>query len=215
MSALLATRYGDHIEMAADGATFDQTGTLVAKTDKLRKAPNAPLVVGGCGGNDEIDALSRLVISATMGGTVDQAIQWLGRVLPDRPEVTSPIPFELVIGCISEKDGPQIWRFRSLRLDDTSIPALRFEWRENVALGPELSADEILAAGYNRDDFRLTSTGMMQAMRAKRCSPPFLGKVEPGHYVGVHVDHAVISASGVTVDRVIEWADVVGESIRA
>lgn len=214
MSALLATRYSDRVEMAADGATFDQSGNLIARTDKLRRATNAPIVVGGCGRAEDIESLARLVVFASIGNSIDAAIKWLASALPDRREVSSAIPFELVIGCMSEKDGPQIWRFRSLRPSDVALPTLRLEWRETVALGPELTSEEILAAGYCRDDFLRTSNGMMQAMRSKRCKPELFGDVPLGHYVGCHVDHAVIAANGVTIDRVIEWPDEIGQPIR-
>lgn len=174
--------------------------------------PGTPLVVSGVGGSDEIESLARLAICGSLGGEVDQAISWLQRILPVRPEVSAPIPFELVIAGISEAYGPQIWRWRNLRPGDTALPALTACYGPNVALGPELSAEEMLDAGYDHRDFRASAIGLMEAMRAKKCRPRFLEGRDfvEGCYVGGHVDHAVVSADGVTVERVREWPDIIG-----
>ncbi len=215
MSAILATRYSDRVEMATDGGVFDQHGNLTGKKSKLCASPSAPLVAGGVGGDGEVSRLTQFAAWATIGRTVDETIDWLAQSLPDRPEVTSPIPFEIVIACLSEQYGPQIWRFRSFH-PDRPLPALRLEWLGDVALGPALTVDDMRAAGYYPEDFRRTAIGFMKAMRAKPCRPEFYpgGEIAEGHYVGAHVDHAVITADGVTVERVLEWPDVVGEKIR-
>lgn len=214
MSSILATQYAGRVEMATDGGVFDQHGNLTGVKSKIWASPSRPFLAGGVGGDWEVDTLSRFSVAATLGGTVDEAIEWLARVLPDRPEVTSPIPFELVIGCISEAHGPQIWRFRSFH-PDRPLPALRLEWRGDVALGPALTVEEMQAAGYYPEDFRRTSIGFMKAMRAKPCRPEFYpgGEIAEGHYIGAHVDHAVITADGVMVERVLEWPDVIGQRI--
>lgn len=213
MSALLATRFDDRVEMASDGGTFDQFGVLVAKRTKILAAPSVPLAVGGCGGNEEINALSQFIIAKAEASGVDAAIEELGEALPDRYEVTSPVPFEIVIGCTSEKDGPQIWRFRSLRLGDTALPALRYEWRGDVSLGPDLSLEDMQQAGYWPEDFKRTAIAWMHAMRAKKSRPEFYGEIAEAHWIGGHVDHAVITPAGVQIERVVEWPDVVGELV--
>lgn len=200
--------------MATDGGTFDSWGVLLAKPRKIVKAASVPLAVSGCGGTAEINTLTQLVVTTAETIGVDAAIEELGSILPDRHEVTSPVPFEIVIGCISEKDGPQIWRFRSLRLGDTILPALRYEWRGDVCLGPDLSVDEMREAGYWPEDFKRTSIAWMEAMRAKKSRPKFHGEIAEGHWIGGHVDHAVITPAGVRIERVVEWPDTVGEMVR-
>lgn len=212
MSALLATLYPDRVEMAADGGVFDQFATVLRSKPKLVVSPSLPVVVSGCGGDEQIEAMAAATIAATASGTVDDAMALLGQVLPNHREIASPIPFEIVIACWSETKGPQLWRLRSFD-PELPLPQLTPEWRSTVALGPALSVDEIRAAGYDPNDFRKTALGLMKAMRRKPCKPAFYGEITAGHYVACHVDHAVISAAGVSIERVHTWPDVIGQPI--
>lgn len=219
MSVVLATEYPDRIEMAADGGTWNQHGVLIGLTDKLRASATLPLLVTGVGDRDELETLAQYVLTEAEGRTVDQTIDALTTGLQDRPEISSPIRWELVIGGWSETRGPCVWRMRSLLLTDQQLPALRRNISDYVALGPELTGDELLACGWRTDDFSAGLVSQFEAMRAKSgASLPDLApgmKMPPGHYVAGHVDHAVITAEGVVIRRVHEWSDHIGCPVNA
>lgn len=217
MSVVLATEYPDRIEMAADGGTWDQRGILIGLTDKLRASTTLPLVVTGVGDRDELESLAQYVLTEAEGRTVDQTIDALTIGLQDRPEISSPIRWELVIGGWSETRGPCVWRMRSLLLTDQQLPALRRNISDYVALGPELTGDELLACGWRADDFSAGLVSQFEAMRAKSgASLPDLApgmKMPPGHYVAGHIDHVVIKVTGIKTVRLHCWPDKIGRPV--
>ncbi|WP_421952120.1 hypothetical protein [Pelagibacterium sp.] len=217
MSVLLATRYADRVEMATDGGVWNYRGDLVGRRDKLRLAPTLPLAVSGVGDDESIDQICRWVQGATMGDTVDGAISYLERTLPMRPQISSPFHWTIVIAAISETHGPCLWKFRSLKESDISLPALKPHFGEYIAFCPELSTDELRSSGWSPSDFSAGLVARFDLMRTKieDSLPDFLPgrKMPPGNYVGCHIDHAVVTATGAVLKRIHEWPDRMGQPI--
>lgn len=217
MSAYIGYAFHDRVELLTDGASTDDDGKLAATLTKVWTVPDLPFAMTGAGSQAMVERVALYLRGwANMTG-VDGALDAL-RIMP-RPDDDMSI----VIAAVSEMEGPGLWVY-STRHNDYGfgkgpIPACTVtRWQGIASMGSGLEPEDIQALGLTRDDFRdglaLGGLKIMEAYRAKPCVSPTRPDLPAGHYIGGHVDHTVVSASGVETRQVRRWPDVVGERIR-
>lgn len=217
MSAFIALRHANGVELMADGAVYEQdgTGTLV---DVRRKIEIGKFCAVTTRGNaDAGQAFARVVtdLCDTMG--FDAAMERVEDRLKARsgktPILTSA--FELVIVGISESRGPII-------LYATTVP-----YKDGVPAWQLIDAGHELAAGPQIDISSLRLTQEDMAMGLSRCGLRILDAMRqvpgitvtnpehpPHHGIGGQVDHAVITPEeGTMIVTGHVWPDEVGKKI--
>lgn len=218
MSAFITIPYPDRVELLTDGACTDPDGIFLRNQTKVWVAPDLPLAITGVGAMSEIGPLVDITMEACRFGSVDTAI----RLLKDGFERFGPVEcergFRILIACHSEIWGASLWSYTNHDYGTGSTPAYRLSLCAGLeAMGPGLKMNDIEAVGLPENPFAsgLLPHGisLMEAMRSKPGRSPSDPEMEPGFYIGGHIDWTVVSADGVTVERVREWPDRIGEKI--
>lgn len=216
MSAFIALAYNDRVEILSDGACCTPEGIFIRAQRKIWAAPELPLAVTAVGAVSEIDPLVSIIMEACRFGSVDTALDLLRTGFEKFGPVDCERKYVIVIACVSERFGPTIWTYANRPLGDAPMHRLHLS-RGAESMGPGLDAAEVEAIGlphdWANDGLRAHGLDLFEAMRRKPGSSPFEPEREPGFYIGGHVDHAVVSAEGVSVERIREWPDVPGERI--
>jgi hypothetical protein len=206
MSAYLGFAYPDRIELLTDGASTDNEGRLSGTHTKVWPAHGVPFAVTGAGNLETVENIALYLRGWAVVSGVDGALDAL-QAMPHPDDDLS-----IVVAAVSEANGPGLWTY--------STRGARAVTRADgfVAMGSGLGADGLASLGLTSADFRhgIAEGGLkiMEAWRSKPCVSPTRPDLPAGHYIGGHVDHTVVAASGVETRQVHRWPDVVGERIR-
>lgn len=217
MSAYLGIAYPDRVEILTDGASTFDDGTLARTLPKVWSTPLVPFAVAGAGDLSQVENVALYLRGWAAGTGVEGALDALsGMPLPDGD-------LTILVAAVAEETGPGLWLYSTrddpYGIGKGAIPAGTVtRWEGFAGMGSGIGAEGISALGLTSADFRegIREGGLkiMEAWRANPCVSPARPHLEAGYYVGGHVDYTVVSAGGVTVERVHEWPDVVGEKIR-
>lgn len=223
MTAYFAVPYADRIELMADGACCDPQGILLEAVTKIWPVPGKPVALTARGALGQVkpfcdDAIATFEASAS----VDEALVSLAASMPIHKAILYPNWFEVVIAAISESNGPSLWYYSNHRASgplgpDTIPPMKLVRWQGIAAGGSGLNAEEVAELGIARHSTKsgAKTLGMilMEAWRRKCVVPMSEPNGVAQHGIGCHVDHAVISADGVKIERIHTWPDEIGKPI--
>jgi hypothetical protein len=214
MSAFLSFPFADRIELLADGATCLPSGAFIKATDKITASPYVPLAVTGRGQHGDLRKLTEIIIRLSACGSVDDTIDAIAGSLDDVRDDPGEQPahnFEIVIAAFSETRGPCHYMFSSFEGEGRPAWTL-LDWSgEVIGGGPTFTEADIAATGLNAESFADGAAApglvLMEHMRRQPGSDWTNPNGVHAYWIGGHVDHAVISAEGVTITRIREWQD--------
>lgn len=220
MSAFISLPYADRVEILTDGATCFPSGRLLAKTCKVTASQHVPMVITGRGNYGDLEQIAEAILGATECGSFDATIDALVDALGAGSFVKRHYAYEVVIAGISEAYGPRHYFFRSEPTPETPFGAVApftlVDWGGMPLVGGAVMTDEELAAAdVTRQSFEsgLRDVGipLFEIMRgnSKDGTPEF----GDAYWIGAHIDHTVVDASGVRIERIHEWPDKLFEVI--
>lgn len=176
------------------------------------------MMIVGRGAHKDLQQLEQAIVGLSQCGSVDATIDMLaeslGAIASDLGE--TPRHFEIVVAAISETKGPRNYFFTSYAREDSPygpIPAYTlYDWGGlPIGGGPEPTAEQYEQIGITAEAFEtgLAEPGLrlMELLRTIPGSDPTNPNSVHGHWIGGHVDHAVLTAEGVTITRLREWPD--------
>lgn len=214
MTAIVAQRLADRIEIISDGALYDQASIVRGFECKIdRLSVNG--IFTGRGLNRALNLISERVAKvADSASTYDVFLHGMRSGVETMREQAAALredeskdisPFQVILAGISESDGPVIHTF-----GNTSEGGLGAFQLHNVPYGsayghsiPEEMHNHIVSSGGLRkiavsmfDNIRNDPDGNAASM-----------------VVGGHIDFTTITADGVTIERIHEWNDEIGRRI--
>lgn len=221
MSAFFSVCYPDRIELLTDGAIYADDGMLLKTARKVFPSAVHPLAVTGRGGSDAVRTFAHLILAIMSASpTVDEGLleldRYLLRLQEKFGERAPPTFVEMLIPCISESKGPI-----NIYCASSDVHGLAVPWRLHampfVALGgPKPADDEIEAMGGEdaiRDGLQAKGEMLFGFMRRQKFTNPAKPENPPLFGIGGFVDHTIITAGGVTVNRLHTWEDEIGKPI--
>lgn len=219
MSAFLSFPYADRVEMLTDGATCLPSGRLIAKTTKVKASERLPMAITGRGRHVELEQMIDWILS--LPGTVDEVLGAVAWALQNGHFGEGAFPYEVIIGAISERDGPNHYFFRSEGVEESPIgpikPFTLYAWGDQPLVGGcEVTAADLgdLRPDAAANGLKAIAVPLFDAMRRKsRWTVP--GVNQEAYWIGAHIDHAVIRPDGVTIERIHEWPDEYMQLIQA
>lgn len=214
MSAFLAVNYGDRIELLTDGAIYEPDGTLTAVQRKVWTSNRLPIAITGRGASKSIELVAFAFLLGVGNETVDETLEGIGdRLLKmaARAAVQETTPaFEIVIAAISETRGPLLLYCGTGDIYGAGyVPFSLVDAGKTIGGGPNIDAAGIDASKGLRD----CGVDIFERMRRIPGPNPAQPDLPAIYGIGGHVDHTVVAAAGVTVDRLHEWPDVIGQKI--
>lgn len=216
MSAFYAVVRDDKIEMLTDGAVYEDDGTLTAIKRKVWYSDKIPMAITGRGASKAVELMAFAFLLTDVVGSVDNTIDGITKALEKLAEKAAatdvqPAVIEMLVAAISETRGPML-------LYASNANAYGFDWLEPYKLydvGAEWGGGAIPdVSGLDGSD-GLRNCGAELFSRMRRIPGPNPAKPDlPEVYgIGGHVDLTTITANGVTVERLVEWPDVIGRKI--
>ncbi|NTA35980.1 hypothetical protein [Agrobacterium salinitolerans] len=208
MTAFIALKYPDRVELMADGAVYAEDGTLMDIRPKISAGRSLAVVTRGnaTAGKLVADAIAM----RSMASGFDATMEWLQETLSARSGQVPEFGFELVVAGISETEGPIILYATTNSYMD-GIPAWTLlNAGSNVCGGHDVP---LVEADFEHGLFP-AGVAAIDLMRQSPGVNPVKPDLPPVYGIGGHIDHAVVRADGVTLERVHEWPeDVVGQKI--
>lgn len=215
MSAFYAVLHDDKIELLTDGAVYEDDGVLTAIRRKVWYSDKIPMAITGRGASKAVEFTAMAFLLTDVFGSVDKVIEGIPALLDKMAEKTAaatrPRMIEMVIATISETRGPVL-------LYAANTNAYGLDWLEPFKLydvgrewGGGTPAD---ISGIDASD-GLHGCGAELFERMRRIPGPSAERPDlPDIYgIGGHVDLTTVRTSGVTVERLRTWPDVIGEKI--
>jgi hypothetical protein len=215
MSGFYTFAYQDRVELLVDGAVYTEDGVLIDIRQKVQVASKTPIAVTGRGSADAVSMMAwAITAKADLCGSFDKTIEWLREKYGERSGTSVGAHHELVIVGISEEYGPSVWYVTTTSYVEGCEP-----WTVYNAGGELMGGGpvDISVVGLGNEDFAvgLRENGgiLMELMRRKAAPNPVKPYLPHLYGIGGHVDHVVVSATGNTVERIVEWPDVIGQKI--
>lgn len=217
MSAYYALAYEDRVEIATDGAIYEDDGTIIDLRYKAWHSDTLPLAWAGRGNSIMVDGVGLMLSAVSFMGSVDWALERFQEAIA-RNERLLEIPFDGVIGSISDAGVPQLHWFTTYDGFEGFNPLVLYEVGKEWAGAPQPHPSTL--ADYGFPERMATSTlgesagDLFEALRATRMQH-LAHPDQPWIYgVGGHVDLTTVRADGCTTERLRTWPqDVVGEKI--
>lgn len=209
MTAFIALKYPDRVELMADGAVYAEDGTLMEIRTKIAKGRSMAIVTRGNATSGKL--VADAIAIRSLASSFDETMEWLQETLSARSGQVPEFGFEIIICGVSEEEGPII------------LYATTNSYMDGIPAWTLLNAGTNIIGGHdvplNEADFEhgLIPAGVA-AINLMRQSPginPVKPDLPPVFGIGGHIDHVVVSEAGVTYSRVHEWPeDKVGEKIQ-
>lgn len=216
MTAYVSRQYHDRVEVLVDGGLYDDDGVLVGKANKLRVAPNLPLVLTGRGKSAVIDRLASSILQiAAKHLTVDNAlgevaawVNWMREKRTSEGTINDQAPGDLLIAGISESTGAGHWSFDA-RGNEHRPQLQLLPVGQSVIAGGRLSNAE-------HEAFLTESAGGLSSIGRKTFDLMRRNKAEVADHVdiGAHLDLAIVRGSKVRTVRLHSWNDKIGSLIQ-
>ncbi len=217
MSAYYAVAYPDRIEIATDGATYTDDGTIEALSQKVWRSDKLPIAFAGRGNSGMVRAVGAALDVLTPFGSVDWLLEKFSESL-SRNEHLREVPIDGVIGSISDDGKPQLHWFTTYDGFEGYAPLRLYDVGNEWAGGP--TPHPATLADYGFPERMATSTlaesaaDLFEAFRATRMQH-LVHPDKPWIYgVGGHVDLTTVRPEGVSMERLRTWPkDQVGQKI--
>ncbi|WP_139788976.1 hypothetical protein [Manganibacter manganicus] len=208
--------HDDKIELLTDGAVYEDDGTLTAIRRKVWYSDKIPMAITGRGAAKAVELVAYAFLLTDMIGSVDNTIDGITKALDklaDKAAATEsePAMIEMLVATISETRGPMLLYASNANaygldwLEPFKLYDVGREWGGGAPIDP---AGLDLSAG-------LRSCGVELFERMRRVSDinPARPDLPAIHGIGGHVDLTTVTASGITVERLRTWPDIIGEKI--
>lgn len=218
MSAIYAAKYSDRIEILTDGATYDDEGRISDFSCKVWHSDRIPLAFAGRGDSATILALTAAlsVLDAQDIGAAIAGFRQSVAGLRDKPRAN---PVDGIVAGIADDGAPLLYYFHTYE-GEGKFPCEPFEF---VSIENEMC----LASHPAPRDYRDSGVPMFWAIdglaehggrffELLRRHPleHLTAEGQPQVFgIGGHVDHTVLAADSVTVTRILQWPDTIGELI--
>lgn len=215
MTAIVAFVAGDRAVLAADQAVWRPDGQIIRFESKLTYVPGARSVVAAQGVFSQ--ELFRCLIETArdLRHLHDRILRFMDRNVAwsdGESEWPGYTGLMNVAGASWFEDGPVIWgmsqKFQNGPLEPMNLGTLwvspNVDW--SAAIGRPIHGREAVST-LGRDD----ALTIMEAQRLVIDHPP--GCAVPIHMAGGGCDVAVVETSGITIDTLKLWPDVIGERI--
>lgn len=217
MSAYYAVAYRDRIEIATDGATYSDDGTVTALSRKAWHSDRLPIAFAGRGNSVMTHGVGIMLDVLTPFGSVDWVLDTFSRSL-SRNERLREIPIDGVIGSISDAGTPQLHWFTTYDGFEGYDPLVLYdvgnEWAGAPTPHPATLADYGFPERMATSTLAESAADLFEAFRETRMQH-LAHPDKPWVYgVGGHVDLTVVRAGGVSTERLRTWPDTIGEKIR-
>jgi len=208
MTAFIALKYPDRVELMADGAVYREDGTLVDIRSKI--ATGRSLAVVTRGNADAGKLVADAIALRSMASGFDETMEWLQKTLSARSGQTPDFGFELVVAGISEEEGPIIL-YATTNSYIEGLPAWTLlNVGTNAFGGNEVP---LVEADFENGLFP-AGVAAIDLMRQTPGTNPVKPDLPPAYGIGGHIDHAVVRIDGVTIEQVHQWPeDMVGQKI--
>jgi hypothetical protein len=217
MSAYLSAVFPDSIEVLSDAAMLTPDFKLGAITRKIMVIGELPLVMTGRGDVIALGAYAIRLRELAACGSVDGTLAAFREFLKSEKEGGRKfhVAQDFLVAGWSESAGP----FHYLIVGAAGMPGgfAPFELIEvpRVWVGGTFDDEEFYKAGFYGDSFdgglRHYGVKLFEAFRKK---PVFqLGSDVPICGIGGHVHISTITASGVRIETLGTWPDLIGENI--
>lgn len=206
MTAIVAQRLPDRIEIISDGAVYDERLIVRGFECKIDRLPRFNAVMTGRGPTRVLDAFrDKLGELMERASTYDLALYAIGNNLPMLMPLVKLSPFHIVLAGISEEDGPVLHTF-----GNTSEGGFEPFELQNVAYGTMYGHSiptDVHATILDRGGLRAVAVDFFNRVR----NDP--DRSAAAMVVGGHIDFTVVSEAGVTIERIHRWDDVIGRRI--
>lgn len=208
MTAFIALKYPDRVELMADGAVYAEDGTLMDIRTKIAKGRSMAIVTRGNATSGKL--VADAIAIRSLASSFDETMEWLQETLSARSGQVPEFGFEILICGISEVEGPIILYATTNAYMD-GIPAWTLL---NVGTNAFGGHDVPLVEADFEQGMFPAGVAALNLMRQSPGVNPVKPDLPAVYGVGGHIDHAVVRADGVTLERVHEWPeDVVGQKI--
>ncbi|PBB79079.1 hypothetical protein CK218_22275 [Mesorhizobium sp. WSM3879] len=209
MSAFIAVKHPNRVQLLTDGARYNQDHVLTGIVCKVWSAASVPLAITGRGNLQVVEHIAREIIAeADAEGSVDRVTE---SFLPEYVEdirAAGVKDCDLAIAVHSETTGPGLYFF------DTGgkLGNFKFQRQDSVWCAVELTGKELYdlagARFLTNDPAYLDEKGadLMELIRSKPTQ---------GYYsVGGHCQLTTVTAEGVETVTLRRWPqDAVGSKI--
>lgn len=209
MSAFIAVKYADRVEVMTDGAMYEDDGTLVAIERKIHVSTVVPLAVTGRGHN--VAEVATVITSiADACGSFDDTIDRMYRLLAMRKGTTVPKDAEFLIAGISERHGPVLLHFATTQIQGYPEAWTIQDLGDGVlAGGSEIPPPEL----YEGREFKDFGPDILKLARTQKSINPTRPDLPPVFGIGGRIDHTVVTTSQIVVECIHRWPDVIGTKI--
>lgn len=215
MTAIIALRLPDRIEIASDTAVYDQQQIVRGFECKIERMPSGKGVMTGRGLSRTLDLFLEytselaertssydLFIAALRSGAeaFRENVARISRAKRDNIK-----PFQVMFAGLSEQEGPVIYTFSNI--DEGDLKAFELN---NVPFG--VAFGNSLSAAEHR---RMLNLGGLKTIASRffdgaRNDP---ARDLASMVVGGQIDFTVIDQDGISIETVHSWDDVVGQRI--
>lgn len=223
MSAFVSVRFQDSIQLFADGAAYDSTGTVISFEDKIKVSKVAPVAVAVRGTVGSALKHAQILCDMADHEGVEELLKALTeyedslcarRLFKDVKETA----FDFAIAMWLPNVGLKHYRLHSVPLPGFA-PFKLHELGDLIACGAAFAPHILFEKGIlpvTGDTTKWAKSKGVEIMEIMRSlqseAPPGLPASYP-YLIGGHVDLATITESGVKLRRVKRWPDKVGEKI--
>jgi hypothetical protein len=216
MSAYYAMAYNDRIEIAVDGAIYEDDGTIIDLRKKFWKSDRFPLAFVGRGSSVSIDGVGHLLdVQCSFCDDVDEVLERLAAAL-ERNARDGATPIDGLLAGWSKTYGPLLHWFTTFDGFEGFEPFRLYNVGAEWAGGPTPDAETLASFGFPWPGRTLAecAVDLFEAMR--RTEMEHLA--HPGrpmlYGVGGHVDLITVTAAGCVTERLHTWPqDRVGHKI--
>jgi hypothetical protein len=224
MSCVFSLQTQRSVILLTDGAVYNQDGVLRAVKRKVDFSERVPVAVATRGSVPMGDIARECIIELVELLGFDEAMDVLARrAMPDYalfPNGSNA--FEVLIAGVSEAHGPRHLFFQNV--ENFGLPALELlhpgaDFWGGSAAGEESVHDLGIRRprpGEGIENFMAAvGADIMEPSRKRVWTGPNPWNLTEGarHIVGGHCDMTVVSASGVTVQRLRTWDDKIGGKV--
>jgi len=219
MSAFMAAKYADRVDVLSDGAVYSEDGTVMGFERKIWKSDRLPLVFVGRG-----DALATRAMGAAvemaerLHKTFDATLECLQQKIEARADSgAEQAALDGILAGISETRGPVIAYFHTYQEDYPVEPFKFHDVPQEITCGSDPEPRALHESGlpmfWAIDGLRQYGPTFFDVMRQF----PMQHLAHPDkpwvYAIGGHLDLATVTADGVTIERIHEWPDEIGQKI--
>lgn len=224
MSAFVSVRLPDSVQLLADGAAYDAAGIVTSFENKIRVSKRVPVAIAVRGASGlallHADLLCELADDEGVEGLLDALHEYATSLKIRRHLKQDPVfGFDFAVAVWHPETGPAHYRIHGCDGIHGFAPFVLHELGDLVACGANFPGETLYRLGIlpvrkDGPTWGRTKGGeIMDLMRGLKGEPLAGDMSAEAFRIGGHVDVASVTAAGVTVRRIRQWGDKVGELI--